>query len=625
MAEQQSERRPSVIFGTNHGLLGVTALAILILCPAAYAQSQSDIDRRMYMQRFLQEVQRKMPEIVLPPPTAAELSAPRAPAAQAIDMTEARRIIGLGASGAGAASRIPGGKLAIIDSGFSGAKQWLDAHPDEKRLTQYFRINPTNSTDFVGDAEFSDPGMSEHGYWVYRVARTVLPDVPILLFRVSNLTEAGTAVIKGSATHGAILFNISLGFPGIFEVVSSEEDIFAKTLRVYLPQYEAFAFISAGNSRAAVHSWLSADRNNNGYVDFRQATETRKDADSARMRLRKGSNRIDFAWDVRNHPDANYQLELMIAGDRILTKATADPKSARKGSIRLNFTSSEDGFPAYVRIKRLAGPAGGVFMRLIAEPIGVPGDYNGLQTALTYMFRENPFAIYVGSFGKAAGRGYTPSSFSDIATGPDGKLIPHLLGPGQLRLDGKALNGTSFSSPFLTALYATRVGYNIKNLIERTSNHDRLAKGVNRFESSRWGIPDASKTAADLKTITGPTKVENVAHRIEGDNLVVKFSITRCCMESLTWYVFADIYDSQTNKPVISGSAKKSVAGFATLRSEKADYVRHPVEIKIPLKELEQMKGKSLDIKFRLLVRSWRTSPQETISLNEAPAYRIAM
>ena len=625
MAEQRTKRRLHAPLGANRGLLGLTALAILILCPAAHAQDQSDIDRRMYFQRFVQEMQRKMPEIVLPPPTAAELSAPRAPAAQAIDVMEARRIIGLGASSVGTAARIPGGKLAIIDLGFSGAKQWLDAHADEKKLTQYFRINPTNSHDFVSDAEFSDPGMSDHGYWVYRVARAVLPDVPILLFRVSNRTEAGTAVINGSATHGAILFNISLGFPGIFEVVSTEEDGFAKTLRGYLPQYEAFAFISAGNSRSDVHSWLSADRNSNGYVDFRQATATHKDADSARVRLRKGSNRIDFAWDVRNHPDADYQLELMIAGDRVLTKATADPKSARKGYISLNFTSSEDNFPAYVRIKRLAGPTSAVFMRLIAEPIGVRGDYNGLQTALTYMFRENPFAIYVGSFGKAASGGFTPSSFSDIATGPDGKLIPHLLGPGQLRLDGKELNGTSFSSPFLTALYATRVGYNIKNLIERTSSHDRLAKGVNRFESSRWGIPDASKTAADLKTITGPTKVENVAHRVEGDNLIVKFSITRCCMESLTWYVFADIYDSQTNRPVISESTKKPVAGFATLRSEKADYVRHPVEIKIPLKELEQLKGRSLDVKFRLLVRSWRTSPQGTISLDEAPAYRIGL
>lgn len=627
MAEQPMQRSLHTLPRTSRGWLGFAALAILILCRAAHAQELSDIDKRMQLLRFLQEAQRKMPEIVLPPPAAADLSAPRAPDAQGIDMAEARRIIGLGASGAGAAARIPGGRLAIIDDGFRGLKEWLDAHPDEKKLTQYFRVDPSKPTQFINDADFSEPGESDHGYWVYRVARAVLPDVPMMMYRVRSLREARDAVLQGSVgPNGAALFNISLGFgAGIFEIFSAEEDEFSRGLRLYLPQYESFVFISAGNQRTDTHSWESIDRNDNEYVDFRQATATHKDFESARVRLRKGFNHITFSWDARNHPDADYQLELMIEGEQVLARARADPKSARKGTIFLSFTSSTDGFPAYVRVKRLAGPKSGVFMRLIARGIGISGDYNGLQTTLPYTFRENPFVVFVGSFGKTADGRMAPSVFSNIGTGPDGKLVPHVLGPGQLLLDGRRLSGTSFASPFLTALYATRAGYNIKNLIERTSSHDLLAKGVNRFESSRWGIPDASKTTMDLKAITGPTRVEDVSHRVEGDDLIVRFSVTRCCMESLTWYVFASIYDPQTNLPVISVPAKQPVSRFTTLRSEKADFVRHPAEIRIPLKELDQMKGKPFEIKFGLQVRRWRKSLQDITDVDQAPVYRVTL
>jgi hypothetical protein len=82
--------------------------------------------------------------------------------------------------------------------------------------------------------------------------------------------------------------------------------------------------------------------------------------------------------------------------------------------------------------------------------------------------------------------------------------VPDIIGPGQLLIDGTVHQGTSYASPFLTALYATRVGYNLKNLVERTGGFGRFAAGVAPFERSRLGIPDADKVTGNSAT-SGPT------------------------------------------------------------------------------------------------------------------------
>ncbi|TAJ37593.1 MAG: hypothetical protein EPO55_18395 [Reyranella sp.] len=593
---------------TSCRLAATVAVALTVL-PLAGAQAQWETSHR---QRFIEEATRKMPPLVVPAPSAAERAAARAPAALGIELNEARTLMGLGQPVV--AARLPGGKIAIVDAGFRGIRERLEAIPHEKALTSVMRTGASPGDMPVADPTYAGPWDSDHGYWVYRVVRSVAPDVQILLYTAGGLGRMATALLH-AGTQGVVLSNISLSYPREFQILSQEEDEVSRYLRVYLPQQEAFAFISAGNNRQDVHSFVTADRNNNGYVDFHNAAAPGRDVDSLRLKLRAGQFRTVLTWDAGAQPDADYELQIVGAGDRVFYSGRVDPKDKAKGLIVLNHAYSQP-VDAAIRVKRLAGPAGGVFMRVNGYPLGVAGDFNGLQTTNAYLFRENPFVTFVGSFGKAAGGRFAPSPFSNVGTAPDGRLTPHVLGPGQLLIDGRPTNGTSFSSPFITAMYATQVGYNFKNLIARSSNFTRFAPGIAPHERSRWGIPDPA-LLAKLDTLVGPTRIEEVSHLIDDGNLVVKFAVTRCCMESLSWGIAVDLVDPANGKTL--GGA------LAVVRSDKADFVRHPLEVRIPLKSLEAFKGTRAKVRFDIKARRWPNPPPGTLKIHQAPAYDVTL
>jgi len=567
------------------------------------------------LKRFTDEATRVLPPIVVPPPTPAMLAAPRRPAA-AIDFAEARRLMGLDTAGATAA-RLPGGRLGIIDVGFAGLRHWLDAHPEEARLTTLRKRAEGPRTQYSSDPTFSSEGADDHGFQVYRVVRAILPDVPIVLYTAASVFDTGSALNDGMV-NGVVLFNISMGIPATIDVYSDQEDFFAQQLRVYLAQHEAFAFISAGNTRGSVHSWVSADRNGNGLVDMRERTAAGQDIDANRVMLRKGANRFFFAWDSSVAPDADYELELVLdGGERLATARVAPRDPPRKGYIAMSFAAGQD-WPARLRVKRLTGPPTGVPMRLSAFPIGGAfGDFNGVQTALTYLFRDSPFVIYVGSFGRATDGALAPSAFSDLGVAANGQVSPHVLGPGQIRLDGMEINGTSFASPFLTALYATRIGFNMKNLIERSTSHTQISPLAAPFERSRWGTPDARKVASALKDITGPTRIRGVTHAVDGERASVAFNVTRCCMAGLTWYVDVKLLDPTTKEPLHGGDGKPLASEVWLLRDEP-DFVDHRAEVTFPATDL---RGKRALVDFSLRVRAWKNAPPGTITIDDKPNY----
>lgn len=595
------------------GLVVCASTVALALAALAAAQDNAE-----YRRRFIEEMQRKIPPLVIPPPGAAERAAPKAPAATNIDLNEARAIMGL--TQPVTAARLPGGKLAIIDAGFKGIRERLDANPREKSLTTVMRPGG-RTTQPAADAAYAGPWDDDHGYWVYRVVRAVAPDVPVLLYTADDLLAVSTSLLH-AGTQGVVLSNISMSFPAHFQIFAQEEDPVSKYLRVYLPQQEAFAFISSGNQRQNIHSFISADRNNNGLVDFHDAPVAGRDVDSLRIKAPAGQSRTVFTWDASTHPDADYELQIVGKDGVVFYSGRAKPDSKVKGLIVLGYAFSQP-VEATIRVKRLAGPASGVFMRVNAYPRGVAGDFNGLQTTNAYMFRENPFTTFVGSFGRAAGGRFSPSPFSNIGTAPDGRIVPHVLGPGQLLIDGRPTNGTSFSSPFITALYATQVGYNFKNLIARSSNFAKLAPGVAPHERSRWGIPDPA-LLAKLGDLVGPTRIENVAHAVENDHLVLKFAVTRCCMESLTWSIVANLVDARSGQAV-QGPDGKPVAAAAAMRADKADFQRHPAEIRIPMAALAAAKGKKVRVVFDIKVRRWPNPPPGTLKIDSAPAYEVAL
>ena len=589
--------------------LPLALVAALTALPLAGAEAQWETTYRL---RFMEEAQRKVPPFVLAPPGAAERAAPRAPAAQGIDLKEARILMGLGQPVV--AARLPGGKIAIVDGGVQGIRERLEAFPHEKALTTVMQPGASAGDKLVADPTYAGPWDSDHGYWLYRVVRAVAPDVQVLLYTAGGLDQVASALLH-AGTQGVVLSNVSLSFPSHFQIFSQEEDEVSKYLRVYLPQQEAFAFISSGNQRQDVHSFVSADRNNNGYVDFHDSATPGRDVDSLRLKLKAGQFRTVLTWDASAHPDADYELQIVGTGNRILYSGRVSPQDKVKGRVVLRHAYNKTA-AAMIRGKRLGGPAAGVFMRVNAYPLGIAGDFNGLQTTNAYLSRENPFVTFVGSFGKAAGGRLAPSPFSNIGTAPDGRLTPHILGPGQLLIEGRKTNGTSFSSPFVTAMYATQVGYNFKNLIARSSNFSRFAPGVAAHERSRWGIPDPALLAR-LDDLVGPTRIEEVNHRIENGNLIVKFAVTRCCMESLSWGIVVDLVDPATGK-ALGG-------GLAVVRSDKADFVRHPLEVRISLKSLEAFKGKTAQVRFDIKTRRGPNPPPGTLKIHQAPDYSVTL
>lgn len=589
------------------------------LLAAGSGNAQGDAEHR---RRFLEEATRKMPPVSVPPPTAAEIAAPRAPAASAIDLEAARALMGL--TQPAAAARIPGGRLAIVDAGFKGLKEWLDANPREKSLVS-LRVPaaPGDKLRFADDPSFAGAGDRDHGYRVYRVVRAVLPDVQVVAYPVQGLDHAASALLEAS-TRGVVLSNVSLGYDAIFENYSEQEDALSKALRLYLPQHEAFAFISAGNERSDTHSWRSADRNGNGLVDFRAAPSAGGTIDAVRVRFAAGAERVSLTWDSKSHPDADYELQITAAGGSpVYYSGRVQPNARTRGLIHLSsrFSQAVEG---EIRVKRLAGPVEGVAMRLRAGGWANQSDVNGLQTTNAYLHRENPFVVFVGSFGRTASGALAPSRFSNIGTAADGRLLPHVLGPGQLTIDGRPTNGTSFSSPFITALYATRVGYNFKNLIARSSNFSRFAPGVAPHERSRWGIPDPT-LLAKLDQTVGPTRIENVSHSFDNDHLVVKFNVTRCCMEDLTWSIVVGVVDASTGQPLRGGNNMPLAAVAAMRDRTKTDFVRHPAEIRIPAAALAGAKGKKLRLTFEIKVRRWAEPPAGAIKIDSAPNHEFSL
>lgn len=544
--------------------------------------------------------------LVIPPPTDEQCAAPKGPKALHMDIQEARAMMGWGAIPSTHTVAVPGQKIAIIDSGFRGIEKWLDENPNERK---YVTVVTGGGSD-----------ESSHGYDVYRVARVVLSHAHLLLYKVSSASGL-LAAIDDAGRRYASVANLSLGWDSFFEIVAEKRDVIDR-LHDLLAKREMFVLFSSGNERQDVHSWISADRDNNGFVDFHLPSQEDKTADDLSLLLRPGANKVYFTWDAEHSPEAAYDLELFTPTGDPLAQARDDPNDEVAGYISLEYTVEEREY-AFVRVRQLAGPKDGIFMRLLAKDIAYSTHFNGLQTIGSYAFFESPFVIYVGGVGKTEAGKLAPSAFSDIGMGPDKALLPHVLGPGQLILEGRRIQGTSFASPFITAIYGASQGHNLKNLMELTSSHAPLDPAVPAHERSRWGVPDAMTAIFNLRQVVGPTKIEDVSHRMEADELLVNFSVTRRCMQALTWWVELGLIDVDTGKALEDPETQKPVSGIVLLKSDEPDFARHRAEIRIPLKGLESLKGNIYTLNFRYGVRTWGN--RGWVSVDHAEAHHVKL
>jgi len=547
----------------------------------------------------------------IPAPTAAQLEAGPGPAAEAIDPKDARLAMGWPPFLAGRTIQgIGKTRVAIVDSGFRGLDSWLSAHPDEAARTTVVDTGPVTGTE------------SEHGFKVYRVMRTVAADAQLVLYRVTKWRGIYTA-LADAARRKVVIANVSLGLNGeidIREPADPDWDHFDALLR----QTEMFVFFAAANEREETHTFLSADRDGNGHVDFFRAPPPQTGrADEIALGLKAGVNKVYVAWDPRVE-GASYALELTDLAGNVLA-ADSETEAWRPGYLRVEHRAAAVG-KALVRLRRLGGLAEGVLMRIAVDAgFSVP-PLNGLQSVPTHIARDNPFLVIVGGFGRTAAGTIAPSVFSNAGYGADGALYPHVLGPGQLILDGQKISGTSYASPFLTAIYAFAQGYNIKNIIARSASFARLDPAVPPWQRSRWGVPEQFKafgaTALRSYKVVGPTKVDAVTHAVAGDALTLRFTVTRCCMEGMTWTAGVWLADPVTGAYLAHPETKKALDAWQSVRSTTADETETRFEVTIPLAGAGIAPGREVAVRFQLAVRSWAEA-QGTIKPDEAPDYRV--
>ena len=504
-------------------------------------------------------------------------------------------------------------RIGIVDEGFRGLDAWLAGHPAEQGTTK-----PPSTAVVDPDSE------SDHGYWVYRVMRALATNAELLLFRTDGTQGSIYSALTEAAMRGVVIVNQSLERTDI-PVVARDDPGTSKVLAL-LRQSEMFLFAAAGNDRLGTHTWVSADQDANGYVDFFvQRPQAEVAVDEAPVWLKIGRNEVQFSWDVSAYPDARYELELRSEDGKLLASRAPGASEQATGALRLVYLASVLDI-ATVRVRQTAGPARGVLMRLSVD-VGLGLYLNGLQSIPNHLLRDSPFLVTVGSFGVTANAKLSPSGFSNFGVRPDGAVAPDVLGPGQLLIDGRVRQGTSFATPFLAAIYSLSPGYNIKNLIARSAGYARLDSTAPIWERSRWGVPDQFRVYGSTSlrpNVIGPTTVENVTHERIGDDLVVRFTVTRCCMEAMTWVVGAYLFDPRTGAYLVDPVTNTPVQAARTLLSDSPDYDRYPVEVRIPVGALGRLTGQEVGLGFSLLVRAW-SQTLGTLRPDEAPRYRLML
>lgn len=550
-------------------------------------------------------------QTTIPAPTAAHLDAAPGPAAEAMDPNAARLAMGWPAHLSGRTllgiSKV---RIAIIDTGFRGLDAWLADRPEEAARTTV--VPPASGA----------VSASDHGYKVYRVMRTVAFDAQLVLYQVSTRSDT-LAALADAARRRVVIVNVSLGLDGLIDIVPPADSDW-DYLDALLRRSEMFVFFAAGNEREETHTFLSQDRDGDGLVDFfRSPAPQTGRTDEIGVRLRQGTNTVFASWDPRV-AGAAYALELTDPSGQVMA-AVRDVDPKRPGYLRLAHRS-EAAANALVRLRRLGGPAEGVLMRMALDAPFTAPPLNGLQSVPNNIAHDNPFLVIVGGFGRTASGAIAPSAFSNAGHGTDGALYPHVLGPGQLILDGQKIQGTSYASPFLTAVYAFAQGYNVKNIMARSATFARLDPAVPSWQRSRWGVPEQFKawgpSALRSYKVVEPTKVEAVDHTITGDSLTVRFDVTRCCMEGMSWVAGAYLADPASGALLLHSETKKPLEAYQPLRSERAEETRHRVEVKIPLAGAGIAAGREVAVRFSFAVRTWAEA-QGTLKPDEAPDYRV--
>ena len=529
-------------------------------------------------------------------------------------------------------------KVAIWDDGFAGIEEWLKANPKEAKLTKIIRLKPGNT--------------GTHGFDVYRVARQVLGDAEIYLYDALNAPDVPKLVadMKARGVHIVNASFSSRAFPVNRRMPVVEQNLakFHNALR----KEELFTFFSAGNDGGKVHDF---DAKAQGFIytipDLmvpRTDSKTRI-PEMLRVMPSGGSINLSIYWDRRAYLAPPFSIQVSSRNGGSLAYLEGDEKNQRlwvfdKGGTKTENATQISGYgrlnlnltklpneEVHLVLRRLARDKPQIAMRLYIDRGHIAGNLNGRESANLISVADNPFIVTVGAIARGPDGKAAPTSFSGWGTTRDGDLIPHIHGPGRINLDGKVLNGTSFSAPFITAMLATAYGYNPRNILERVSDHERLSPSVPAEERSRWGMPSLIKLfPMELKSIVGPTKVESWSHRIDDKGLHVSNTFTRCCMEGMTYNPVIELYrlreagGKTTAERVIDPATKRVVYAMLTKRNMKKDIEKEPLAFSIPKVALPTEPGR-YQLRFGFFIKAWKSNVPTPTRPHEGGTYEFSL
>jgi hypothetical protein len=489
-------------------------------------------------------------------------------------------------------------KFGIVDASFNGLQDWLNDNPEMKSRVKY--TNLRKSAKRSGGS---------HGFKVFKVAAEIMPTATFYLYETGNPVGRFENILKSLKADGVFFASMSLG---VKQYMAGIDPAVIYTQLDLLKDYQISFLVSAGNQRGDNHVFRYSDVDGDGKIEFSRTPKANgKLLEYNRIFLRSGKTvNLKLSWGEYPVRRSEFELQLVDKDNTVVASARA------KGDlpvISLSYEASEKQ-PLWIKLldKSDTPPAPdlefGLFVRGSSNQRSTLNGQGSLGIMAQY---ESPYITVIGGFGRDSSERLQPSNFSSIGRTNSGEIAPHILGPGQFLIDGKPLNGTSFATPFVAALYSAFADYNIKNVIQATATKDKLAPGLAPEEQGRWGVPDADRLFTNACNTSN--RIENLRTTPAADKLVVEFDFSRNCMEGMDYYLHAYVKGDRPSglnvftfdALAVAGSPQQELRGWVQKFSPSASIKAAPIRIEIPFKFIPRNQfGREVSLSFKISTRA---------------------
>jgi hypothetical protein len=483
-------------------------------------------------------------------------------------------------------------RYGILDSGFKGLKEWLERHPEEKQKTHFAYNIEKDETD--------------HGYWVYRVVRTIAPDAEIYIGRalyVPHLQWLGRNKV-GYASMSVSNLN------WVDPVLSGAPSSMVAFMNA-VNQTGVYLFNSSGNQYRLTDTSQPLDTDGNGWLELFRLGKSAKQKELYPFKVRKdvratinvGSN----YWRVPHQLEAEM---VAVESGRILPVPGLTAHRQDRGNLIFQWTPDHSGWLAIrARADGLSAEKRELLQVRIMHRGGTSGfQHNGEHSATFPSEVNSPYIISVGSVGRDPDTGKPfPSAFSSIGKNAVG-LIPHVSGPGELIIDNRVINGTSFSTPLIGALASFRSDFSPRSMLAQVSTHEDWTPGVDESRKGAWGIPSFERMGdKSLPIFSSKAEVSKIgAEILKNGDFRVKFAFKKPYMQGMRLFFRMMIIDPATQKPLMRADGAGPLE-IATEARELKDLFYRWIFLDIPMTQVpEAFRGRKVYARVFMSSGLWR-------------------